>query len=78
MTAREIALSNVGGNWGKPHCAYLTWPDFDRALLTAELIAEDHSYTFRTTEQRHARLPDGRVYDPTPHLPYGPQVPPCA
>lgn len=37
------------------------------------LVAEDHSYTFKTTEQRHQRLPDGRVYDPNAHLPYGPE-----
>lgn len=67
MNARITALSNVGGNWCPPHCAYLTWPNFELALRTAELIAEDHSFTFKTTEQR---------FNGFCRLPYGPKVSP--
>lgn len=39
-----------------------------------ELVKEDHSYTFKTIEQRHQRDKEGRIYDPHPNLPYGPKL----
>ena len=43
-------------------------------MTRALLIAEDHSYTFKTVEMPHKRDAAGRVCDPNPHLPYGPEV----
>ena len=52
-----------------------SWPGgFNAAMTRALLIAEDHSYTFKTVEMPHKRDAAGRVYDPNPHLPYGPEV----
>lgn len=52
-----------------------SWPGgFNVAMTRALLIAEDHSYTFKTVEMPHKRDAAGRVHDPNPHLPYGPEV----
>ena len=53
----------------------LSWGSgFAEGMKYALLIAEDHSYTFRTVEMRHKRDANGRVFDPNPHLPYGPET----
>ena len=41
-----------------------SWPDKARAARWLLLIEEDHSYTFKTTEQR---------YNPACRLPFGPK-----
>lgn len=41
-------------------------------MVYALLIAEDHSYTFKTTEMRLSKDDSGRVVDKYNHLPYGP------
>ena len=53
----------------------LSWPGgFNAGMKYALLIAEDHSFTFKTVEMRHQRAANGRIYDPNPLLPYGPEV----
>jgi hypothetical protein len=37
-------LSQVGGVFSEPHWPYLYWGEFDKALMQAELLAEDWSY----------------------------------
>lgn len=51
---------------------YRTWPSKAEGIKRLLLIQEDHSFTFKTSEQRHARNAKGELYDPNPYLPYGP------
>jgi len=62
-------LHHVGGVYtAQLHgsdCAALTWgKGFSAGLQRLELIAEDHSYTFKTTEQKFT-FNDPRPYGPT-------------
>jgi hypothetical protein len=52
----------------------LSWPDKNRGVKYLALIKEDHTFTFKTTEQRHGRTEDGKVFDLNPNLPYGPEI----
>lgn len=50
----------------------LSWSGgVEKGMKYALLIAEDHSYTFKTVEMQHKRDELGRMYDPNPNLPYG-------
>lgn len=68
-----LRLQHIGGVWSQPeNYSALSWYSFEGAVKWIELIAEDHSYTFKTVEQRHKQGKDGEIYDPNAHLPYGP------
>jgi len=43
-----------------------------KAIAWLVLIQEDHSYTFKTVEQRFQKDANGCIFDPNAHLPYGP------
>lgn len=59
--------------YGAEHWPLRYWGSGVRAGLEwLALIQEDHTFTFKTVEQRHQRGPDGRIFDPNAHLPYGP------
>jgi hypothetical protein len=44
----------------------------EAGLKWLALIQEDHTFTFKTVEQRLQRDSQGRVFNPNAHLSYGP------
>jgi len=66
MTANEYKIQTVGGVWNEsPYWAVLYWgAGVDAGIKRLELIAEDWTFTFKTTEQKFSVL--------TLNLPYGP------
>ena len=68
-----LRLHNIAGVWSQPeNYQALSWYSFEGAVKCLELIAEDHSYTFKTSEQRHKRNLENQLFDQNAHLPYGP------
>jgi len=54
MTANEYKIQTVGGVWNEtPHWPVLYWgAGVDAGIKWLELIAEDWTFTFKTTEQK--------------------------
>jgi len=68
MSPKELLLHNIGGVYTEKlegaKYASLNWgASFEHGLRRLELIADDHTYTFKTTEQR---------FDFKNKQPYGP------
>jgi hypothetical protein len=49
--SKLFQLSNVGGVWSPPWFPALSWGVFP--IVRLELIADDHTYQFKTTEQKY-------------------------
>ena len=66
MRANEYKIQTVGGTWNEsPHWPVLYWGGgVDAGVEGLELIAEDWTFTFKTTEQKFSAL--------NLNLPYGP------
>jgi hypothetical protein len=67
MTANEYKLHTIGGVWNeKPYWPALSWgAGVDEGIKWLELIADDWTFTFKTTEQKFSAQ--------NLHLPYGPK-----
>ena len=64
MNPTNKLLVQAGSDADAVHCPHLYWgAGIDAAVKRAAHIAEDHTYTFKTPEQR---------YNPACALPYGP------
>jgi hypothetical protein len=64
----RVLIQNVGGVWSeRPDWCALTWGSGAAAgIKRLELIANDWTFTFKTTEQKFSTL--------NLHKPYGPKV----
>jgi hypothetical protein len=71
MTPKELQLHHIGGVYtekltGAIYSVFNWGAGFEHGLRRLEFIADDHTYTFKTTEQR---------FDFSDKRPYGPKQP---
>ena len=77
MTKNELMVLNVGGVWNtNPYLSSIIYNEYeiDHAVKYLELVADDFTFTFRTSSQRWPNECidlDGTI---NLHKPYGPKM----